>query len=251
MRALWVASPFLALALWGVASNVWGDDNRSRDRARDASVLGPARNFAVGAFDAVALDGPDNVRIVYGPATTVSAIGDPNTLDKLDIRVVGNTLKIGRKGNSWSIGWRDNGADPLVTVTMPLLRSVAVGGSGNMNVGRVEIDNFSAAIGGSGDLELASIKAKTVNFSIDGSGTLKAVGAVDDITMSAGGSGDIDADRLMSARATLSATGSGDIRATVSGKATIQSGGSGDVVLRGTDQCSIQTSGSGDVRCGR
>jgi Putative auto-transporter adhesin, head GIN domain len=254
MRALLIASPFFALALWGVASNVWaGDEEESNDRGRLVSISsnsGPARNFAVGNFDAVSLDGPDDVRVVYGAKTSVSATGDPDTLDKLEIRVVGNLLKIGRKGDSLSIGWRDNGDDPVVTVTMPLVRSVEVGGSGNMSVGRVEIDAFSAAVGGSGDLELTSVKAKTINLTAGGSGSLKADGQAEMATMSAGGSGDIRAEDLTSVRAAISVGGSGDVRTTVTGNTTIDAGGSGDVTVRGSGTCTIRNGGSGDARCG-
>ena len=64
MRALWIASPFLALALWGVAS-----------RATSQSGSDARKSFPVASFDAVSLDGSDDVRVVRGATASVTASG--------------------------------------------------------------------------------------------------------------------------------------------------------------------------------
>jgi Putative auto-transporter adhesin, head GIN domain len=255
MRALLIASPFLALALYGVASNAAGGDGLfswtySSDDAPGGGSGGPqsTRSFAVGKFDAVALEGSDDVRVVPGAAMSVSATGPAADLDKLDIRVEGNALKISRKNGSWSTGWR-NSRGVVVTVTTPSLMGAAVNGSGDMTVDRVDTETFQAAVKGSGNLDLTSVKAKKIEFAVDGSGNLNASGIADSAQIGVGGSGDFDAKGLTAIRAQIAVRGSGNASMSVSGDAAIAVSGSGDVDVQGTDRCTINKSGSGEANC--
>lgn len=239
MRTVLMILPFLALAACGTANS----------ESREAGPSG-SRNFAVGAFNAVSLEGSDNVRIVPGGNVSVSATGSQRVLDALDIRVDGNTLKIDRKRSSGGWSWRnDRGA--MVTVTMPTLSAVAVGGSGDMTVDRAEGDAFSAAASGSGDLELKLVTVKRAQLSASGSGNIKATGTAIDATMGANGSGNIEARALSSQRVTIAAEGSGDVSATATESATLNAGGSGNIDVTGTDRCMITKDGSGEARCTR
>jgi Putative auto-transporter adhesin, head GIN domain len=248
MRPLLVASPFLLLAVAGVANNAWGSWGGHKH-----SSSGPAttRSFAIGPFEAVSAEGSYDVRVVNGPAIAVSATGSARELDRLDIRVEGNSLRIGTKPGKWHVGWGSDDDEPVVTVTAPLVRAVAVSGSGNMTVDRIDTDAFKASVSGSGDLQLAALRAKTVDFAVNGSGNLDARGTADDARINVGGSGDVDADGLSSNRATISVGGSGNLSTTVTGSATIAVGGSGDVSVRGTNSCTISKSGSGEASCSR
>jgi Putative auto-transporter adhesin, head GIN domain len=239
MRTVLGVLPLIALA----ACSAGRSESRNDDPAG-------SRTFAVGAFDAVSLEGSDDVHVVHGPATSVVAEGSPATLDKLDIHLDGRTLKIARKRSSWGMSWsKDKGA--LVTVTVPSIIAAAVAGSGDMSIDRVDGDAFDASVAGSGGLRLAAIAVKRAKLSVTGSGDLMAVGTADDATLSTAGSGDIDAVRLASRRVTISAIGSGNVEAAASEGATISIAGSGDVNVRGTDKCSISKVGSGEARCSR
>lgn len=232
-----VLAPLAALAACGVGSSQAGD-------------AGPAetRNFAVGTFSAVSLEGSDDVRVVRGSVIAVVANGPKAVLDRMDIRVEGTVLKIGRKRASWSMGY-DKGA--VVTVTMPNIAAAAISGSGDINVDRVAGATFDGSIAGSGNLTLALLQVQRAKLSIAGSGGLQAVGATVDATLSSRGSGDIDAAGLVAKRATISAQGSGGIRAAASESAAISMAGSGDVSVTGTDRCTISNTGSGKATCSR
>ena len=251
MRALIFASPFLALALWGVASNAFGHSDNDSARERTAPA-GPSatRSFTVGPFNAVSLEGSGDVRVVRGSALSVTATGSQRVLDRLNIRVERDTLKIDRKSDRMSWSWNsDSGA--VITVTMPAIKAASVGGSGNMVVDRADGDSFSAAVEGSGNLKIASVAVKRAELAASGSGSLTIAGTATASAMAVDGSGNIDARGLSSNQATIAADGSGDVNATVSGRATIAVNGSGNVDVAGTDNCTIAAEGSGDARCTR
>lgn len=251
MRALVFASPFLALALWGVASNAWSlaDDDKGSNKP---SVAGPVvtQSFAVGPFTAVSLDGSDNVRVIRGPAIAVNASGAQRVLEMLNIRVENNVLKIDRKQGRSSWSWRgDRGA--MITVTMPAITAAAVGGSGDMTVDIADGAAFAASVEGSGNLTIASATVKRAALSAQGSGDLVISGTATDATMAAEGSGNIVARNLVSQQATIAVEGSGDVSANVRTRATIAVEGSGNVDVTGTENCTIVKEGSGAARCSR
>jgi Putative auto-transporter adhesin, head GIN domain len=233
----------LALPLFVLAACSAG-----QSASRSAGPAG-ARSFSVGNFDAVSLDGSDDVRVVRGAATSVVASGAPDVLDKLDIRVEGSTLKVSRKRQGWGMHWaRDGGAK--IVVTVPTLNGATVAGSGNMTVDRADGQAFDASVAGSGSLQLASLTLRRAKLSVAGSGELIAVGSTDVGDLSLSGSGDLNAAQLASRRSDISVTGSGNARAAASESAAISLAGSGDATVTGTTKCTVSKVGSGEAHCG-
>ena len=239
MRNALIGLPLLALAACSAGHS----------ESRDAGPPGTL-TFAVGNFDSVSLEGSDDVRVVRGPATSVVASGSENVLDKLDIRVEGSTLKVGRKRQRWGMNWNsDKGA--VVTVTVPAINAAGVAGSGDMSVDRADGEAFDASVAGSGSLQLASLAVKRAKLSIAGSGDLRVAGESETSDFSVAGSGDIDAGKLSSRRADISIGGSGGVKASASESAAISIAGSGDATVTGTDKCAVSKVGSGEARCVR
>jgi hypothetical protein len=206
--------------------------------------------FTVGAFDAVALEGSDNVRVVTGATAGVVASGPADQLAKLEITVEGSTLKVSRKRDNWGMNW-SSGPGVTVTVTTPGIKSAAIGGSGDMSIDRVRTASFKGSIGGSGDLDIADIEVANAEFSIAGSGNVRAAGKATETEFSLAGSGDIDATRLAGETVAISIAGSGNVRAAASKRAKISLVGSGDAEVKGTTDCAVSKIGSGEARCTR
>ncbi|WP_029936703.1 head GIN domain-containing protein [Sphingomonas sp. UNC305MFCol5.2] len=217
-----------------------------KGEAVQASGTGASRSFAANGFTGVELRGPDDVDVKAGQNFAVTAEGDPKVLDKLDIRVVDGTLRVGRKDSKEQWFGNDHGA--RVHVVMPKLISAAVKGSGNLTAQRGEGD-FDGAIAGSGNLTVADLRANAAELSIAGSGDLSVAGTASKLSASIAGSGDIDAKRLTAASADVSIAGSGNVLGTVKGPASVSIVGSGDAELGGGAKCSVNAVGSGEAHC--
>lgn len=204
------------------------------------------RNFEVGAFQSVALQGPHNVVVTVGGQPSVRAEGDTAALDMLDIRVENGRLVVGtRRGWSWS----GPHGEVTVHVTAPALQAASIGGSGDMRIDRVQSDRFEASIGGSGDMEIGAVQAREAEFSIAGSGGIRATGSAEAADISIAGSGDMTLDGLQTRRAHVSVMGSGNISVQASETVDGSIMGSGDVNVRGAARCSVSRMGSGSVNC--
>lgn len=222
----------------------------SRGQEREAARATAQRSFEVSPFHAVSLEGSHDVVVQVGAAPSVRAEGDAETIERLDVRVEGGTLRIGTLRGTR--GWFDfRQSDPVtVYVTAPAIDGATVAGSGDMRIDRIRADAFAAEVAGSGDLDIAALQAQRASFSLAGSGNIQAAGAAESAEVSIAGSGNIGLERLQTRRASITVAGSGDVSVRASEAVDGSLMGSGDVVVHGSARCSISRMGSGDIRCG-
>ncbi len=210
------------------------------------------RQFDLQGFTQVHLTSSVDVVVEIGPFA-VSATGEEELLDKLDIRVDGNVLRISyqqtqnrnnRPDNVSCLvrmpavgGLKVSGSGQIAATNIPAtdLLDLTILGSGQMVVGTIEqVDKLELLVQGSGDINVENIKAA------------KAV------EMSALGSGDIvlvNADRIHSIMALVQ--GSGGVYArnvNVQGICDVSVLGSGEATLSGTtDDLKVLLQGSGSA----
>jgi len=209
------------------------------------------RSFPVGAFEKIDLAGSPDVSVQVGGAPSVRAEGSKDALDRLDIRVEGGVLRIGRRqeGGGWSFGWHHDGR-VRIFVTAPSLSGAQIAGSGDIRVDKVAGARFDGSVSGSGDLAVDHMEVGEAHFSIAGSGDVSAAGKAGKASFQTAGSGDVRAGGLETQTASISIMGSGDAQARATQSADISIMGSGDVHVSGTTNCTIHKAGSGDARCG-
>jgi hypothetical protein len=243
MRAALALTAVLLLGACNVSAGTRDDGGDHQNIRRD---------FQVGAFQKVALEGSHDVVVTVGGAPSVRAEGDKAAIDRLDIRVENGELKIGTRrehgGWSWNFGGIHHNR-VTIYVTAPSLAAATVAGSGDMKIDKVAGNDFAATIGGSGDMEIGSVQAAQAHFTVAGSGDMKAGGKVQQASISVAGSGDFVAGGLEIGDATVSVIGSGDITARATRSADVSVMGSGDVTLSGGAKCTTHKMGSGDVHC--
>lgn len=223
------------------------------------------RRFDLTGFSRVVVETSDMVTIRKGDFA-VSASGEADDLDRLEIRQSGDQLRIKRKPGRW---W-SRGKPLAISISLPVLtdvgqsgsgkvaadvasgKSVSIGisGSGALAVDQVAAEALRVSISGSGNVAAASVKAGTVAASISGSGNVALAGSCRQIDVRVSGSGDVDAARLACTDAIVAISGSGDVGLRASGNARIGISGSGDVTIAGGARCTTRASGSGTVRCG-
>jgi hypothetical protein len=243
MRLLLICAAALPL---GACHASW--EKEGHGRKVEASGPAQTRSYDATGFTGIDLRGSDDVEVKLGEAFSVKASGGANTLDRLEIRVVGSELRIARKGSdNW--GWDHDDQGVKITVTMPRLLKASVAGSGNLTAERAEGD-FNGDVAGSGNLKVTQFQGGAVKLDVAGSGNIAIAGTATSLSADIAGSGDIDAKGLTATSADISIAGSGDVRGTVNGEAKVSIMGSGDVDLGGGARCKVSSMGSGDAHCG-
>ena len=210
-------------------------------------VAAAERGFAVGDFHSLELAGSPDVTVTTGHGPSVRAVGSEAALDRLEIGVEGGTLKIGTKrGLDWS--WKDHG--PVrIAVTVPMLREVAIAGSGGVTVDTVKVRDFSGSVAGSGSITIVALDTDHAGFTIAGSGTASATGRCGSGTAKITGSGDLKLAALKCTTLSASVTGSGAVDAFATQTATLATMGSGDIRVTGGARCTVSSTGSGKATC--
>lgn len=211
-----------------------------------APAFAAERDIPIGSFDRLAVSIPADVAVATGRGATVRVSGADADLDRLDIRVEGGTLKLGTKRDSWS--WNNRGKI-RVAVTVPMLRSVELAGSGSVVVDRIKTTDFAAELSGSGSVRLGAVDAQTVKLSTAGSGSIDAAGQCGQGRAEIAGSGNIRIGGLKCATLEASVAGSGTIDGYAVRTATLATMGSGDINVAGGARCTVWSAGSGKARC--
>lgn len=213
------------------------------------AIAGPNKlSYQVAPFDQISTTGPQEVVITYGDAISVRAEGSPQALAQLEAVVEDGRLTIGpRKGFNWgNWGMLQSGK---FYVTMPRLKGIAVAGSGDVRIDRIEGESFEGKVGGSGEMAIGALKVDEADFTVAGSGNLVVAGAARETHVTIAGSGEVRAGSLRSETASISIGGSGEVALTVDDEAQVSITGSGDVDISGPGRCSVTRMGSGNVRC--
>ena len=229
-----------------------GDGKKSERSDTGAPAhVGPitTQNYALTGFTAVEVAGPDDVTIRQGDSFSVTARGRKETLDRLEIKLDGTKLVIGRKreGFSFSNHYDD---DLDIAITLPKLEALRLTGSGTIDADTVDGDAVEAVVTGSGDLKVAKLTGKSAEITVSGSGDIEiGGGTIGSGELSVTGSGDIDADGLVATTLEVSVTGSGNVDAQATGTADVRILGSGDVTVTGGATCTTKQMGSGTATC--
>lgn len=238
MRRLFVtAVSAMTLSLAGCGFSAQADSGPKVDRS-----------YQVAGFTGLEVAGPYDVTVHTGGVPGVHANGSEKALDAMKVEVKDGRLQIStvpRRG--FSLGWHSGPVSLVVTV--PMLDSARIAGSGGINVDKVSVASFRGEIAGSGDLKFASVDAGDVRLSIAGSGGVHAAGKAKSVKYEIAGSGDIDAVSLKAETADISIAGSGNIKGHATANASIEMMGSGDIALTGGAKCTISKHGSGGIRC--
>lgn len=236
-----------ALAAGGAALFVAEDETGG---GPTSAITGPNHmTYTAAPFEEISAIGPQDVVITRGDTLTIRSEGSPYALAQLEAVVADGKLTIQPKGG-FPRGGNWGSLEPATFyVTMPRLDAIAMAGSGNIRVDRVEGDSFEGSIAGSGELAIAAMKVDEVNFSIAGGGTVSAAGTAREAHVNVAGSGEVRAGPLHSTIASIAIGGSGEVGLTVEDEAKVSIVGSGDVDIAGPARCSVTQFGNGDVRC--
>ena len=137
----------------------------------------------VDSFVNIDAGGSFDVDVKVGPKTSVKLTFDDNIIDLIDTRVRGKTLHID-SDKSYSTDKRCK-----VEITVPLLESVSLNGSGDLDIQDLKGDLFECDVNGSGDV-VATGDVDELDVDIQGSGDVD-VYAIEDFDGAVYGSGDI------------------------------------------------------------
>lgn len=231
----------------GGAALILGD---SGDDHEMPAIAAPTEmTYQVTDFDEISTVGPQDVVVTLGDTFSVRSEGSPAAHALLDATVVNGRLTIRPKDADFNFFRWPGNASATYYVTLPRLDGIAVAGSGDVSVDRIEGQSFEAAIAGPGSLAIAAMAVQNANFTIGGQGDITVAGTARETHVSIAGTGEVQGGGLRSETASVSIGGTGDVALTVENEAKVSIMGTGDVDISGPARCSVTQMGTGNVRC--
>ena len=206
------------------------------------------RVLAIEPVERLAVNGPFKV-LVFGASdkAEVTLFGPPEMLADAVAEIEDGTLAIRFDGDA---GWSWNpGSGMHANVHLPKLNSVALNGSGSIDVLGAKADEFRAGTGGSGSITIRRLEADTVQLGVGGAGSVEVEGTANSGQYGVGGAGSIRAKMLRVKTAQIGIGGAGSIYADVSESAEIGIGGAGRVEVVGGAECTFAESQADQIDC--
>jgi hypothetical protein len=179
------------------------------------------RDFDVGDFDTIELNGAFDVEVTVGRSTSVAVTLDDNLFEYLEVEVEGGSLILDF----------DDPVDPTestVTINVPELEAFVINGAGDVDIRGFDGGAFSYRLRGAGDTELS--------------------GKVDELEIQLSGAGDIDASDLVAQDAEVRVSGAGNAKVHVENRIDARVSGVGNIVCYGNPKEErSRVSGIGDI----
>jgi hypothetical protein len=178
-----------------------------------------------GEFNGVNTSGTNKVYISYGTEFKVELRGSNNLLSHFKTNVMSSTLYLGYENANVQHD------DVEVFVTLPVVKKVAISGSGAVSIeGSFPVTNsFRLSISGSGET------------------IVKSPFESDEVLVDISGSGMADLQKINCKKADIDVSGSGDARVTVQQNLKARISGSGKIYYTGNAEVDADVSGSGKV----
>ena len=199
----------------------------------------------VGSFNGIALGLPGRLELRSGSVDSVTVETDDNLQALVETRVEDGMLRIRPAKRKLNLRTRNL----KIVVTARQIERLSLGGSGTIDADVLRAKRLDMDVGGSGKIQIGRLEAETVAASVAGSGDLRADGgAVRELSVSIGGSGNVDLGKIAADTARVSVAGSGDVTVWAKNDLRASIAGSGDVGYYGDPKVSRSVAGSGEVR---
>ena len=205
---------------------------------------------SVGPFTEVNLGGSAHVVLKQGSPQSVVVEASAEALAEFETVVEDKQLHLRQRrdknGGNW-LGNKDRG--PItVYVTAPTLTALRVGGSGKLEVeGPLKADEMTLAMAGSGNLQVPQLTASRLETTLAGSGDVLVGGNCPSQEVRISGSGNVKARDLKTKTCQVRISGSGNAHVYASEAVEVNIAGSGNVVVAGGGRLSSSTRGSGRI----
>lgn len=207
------------------------------------------RRLSVTDFDRVIVEGPYQIRLVIGRASSAIVSGSLAALDRVTVDVQGQTLRIRRNRSAWGGAAGADGGPVTIELTTRRLRSARLVGPARLDVQGAAGLNVEFAVEGSGTIRAAGVNADTLSLGLIGAGRIEIGGAAGVLRGDFQGGGSVDASTLSVRQATVANTSSGEVLLAVRGPITITNNGLGSVRVSGAPACTIRGIGAAQVAC--
>ncbi|MBF8269425.1 MAG: DUF2807 protein [Gammaproteobacteria bacterium] len=202
----------------------------------------------------VYLNGSHELYLTQGEEEYVKLTTTADLLPRVEARVKGKGLYLGKEGEWRNNDWQSSDPDMKVRFDVQLrhIDSVRLRGSGNANISNLVAGRLKIIQAGSGKITAGTIKADAITVEMAGSGDFQSDSIeATDLEVQINGSGKVDVTRVQAGNVEIAIAGSGDVKLAdlTAGQLATEISGSADIDISGrVTKQELEINGSGDYR---
>lgn len=209
------------------------------------------KKFKVGNFSSLEIGHAFEVHVFKGSTYAISATGNADDLDEIEVDIHGSTLEVSLESSYWS-NWRNwnSGSKKIVlNITMPRLKDAEFSGAAKVTLEGF-VDEEEMTLHGSGAVKLSSSKLVADKLTLDLSGATKVEmkGQVLKLSIDLSGASHVILADMISRDADVDASGASHVELNVQKTLRVDASGASKISYRGNPVVSQDVSGASFVK---
>jgi hypothetical protein len=228
-----------AISLSGcIVANIWDHNTVAGEGNLELFEIKTA------GFNGIKIRGFCDVKYYNAPSDKVTLEVQPNLREYFVVEVIDNVLVVNTtKRINASLG-----KTPVLTVSVPVLNSLAIEGAGTFTAyDKITSDSFRLELSGAGSGN-AELDVKNININLSGAGNFELSGRAESLDLLLTGAASLNALLLQTREAKIQLSGAGTVRVSCSDKLMVNASGAGKVEYRGNPSLSINNNGLVSVK---
>ena len=208
------------------------------------------KKFRVGNFQNLEIGHDFEVQITKGNVCSISALGRGEDLEKLDVKVDGNTLKFDLDASwSWFV-FSNNHKKIKLLITMPRIKSAEFSGASHVKlVGFSDEEQMNLTVSGASHVNGESLQADKLVLELSGASHLQLSGRVAKLDAEISGASHLNAEEMIIRDADMEASGASHAKIRIQKSLQVEASGASKIEYEGNPQnLTKDVSGASTVR---
>jgi hypothetical protein len=214
-----------------------------------AHAVEDSRNFVVGHYEEVFVEGDIQVEITNNSGPSAKAMGDAKLVDALSFVQADKVVRIKLAQPLRASGNAGQGT-VKIKLTGRNIRKLTMRGTGKISIDAIKTVLGQFDVRGPGAIYVGKLQAEKVQVLLQGSGLMKIEsGATNSGSIYSNGTANLDAPAFDFGKLVLLQTGAATTTTKASASVTITNSGPGLINIGGTGSCMIRQAGTGTITC--
>jgi hypothetical protein len=209
------------------------------------------KKIKVGNFHSLEIGNAFEVHVVRGNNCVLTATGNEDDLDELNVNVAGSTLAVSLEQSFLSNlkNWKKGTKKIVLTITMPSLRSGEFSGASKVSLeGFVDEEEMSIHTSGASHLISSKLMADKLILDLSGAAKVNIKGQVLKLSMELSGASHVILSELVARDVDVNASGASHIELNVQKSLHVDASGASKITYLGNPVISKDLSGASTVR---
>lgn len=232
-------SIYLLIAALGVSINLL------------ASADLTTKKYKVSNFNSLEIGHAFEVHVFKGNTYSISATGNENDLESVEVQVNGSTLEVTLDESYWSNwrNWRNNNKKIVINITMPRLKDAEFSGAAKVTLEGF-VDEEEMVLHGSGAVKLMSSKlvADKLTLDLSGASKIEMKGQVLKLSIDLSGASHLVLSDMIARDVDVDASGASHVELNVQKSLRVEASGASKITYLGNPAVSKDLSGASFVR---